>query len=156
MPSELASDPENKVMFLSFYPRKEDVSSGVIHARLNLKRDRERLSQSRDAFIAEWEKMFSLGKQELQTFLHIRDAGFVPDMIFISFFDGPALFLRHSLFFISADSGARPPMPGGSRPSWTCKGAWLRRAICILSAPKPKKHLFRLRSIPSSTYGLPM
>lgn len=95
MPSELASDPENKVMFLSFYPRKEDVSSGVIHARLNLKRDRERLSQSRDAFIAEWEKMFSLGKQELQTFLHIRDAGFVPDMIFISFFDGPALFLRH-------------------------------------------------------------
>ena len=40
-------------------------------------------------------------------------------------------------------------MPGGSRPSWTCKGAWLRRAICILSAPKPKKHLFRLRSIPS-------
>ena len=75
MPSELASDPENKVMFLSFYPRKEDVSSGVIHARLNLKRDRERLSQSRDAFVAEWEKMFSLGKQARQTFLHIRDAG---------------------------------------------------------------------------------
>lgn len=95
MPSCMASDPANEVMFLSFHSGKQESASGVIHARLNLNRDRKRIPQSKDPFVSEWEKMFSLGKQALQTFLHIRDAGFVPDMIFVSFFDGPALFLRY-------------------------------------------------------------
>lgn len=95
MPARLASDSSNEVMFLSFYPRKEESFSGVIHARLNLSRNRDHLPQSRDIFVAEWEKMFSLGKQAMQTFLHIRDTGFIPDIIFVSFFDGPAFFLRH-------------------------------------------------------------
>ena len=54
--------------------------------------------------------MFSLGKQALQTFLHIRDSGFIPDMIFVSFFDGPALFLRHifpQAFIVSYFNGFR-------------------------------------------------
>ena len=87
MPARLASNPENSVMFLSFHPRREDMPSGVIHARLNLTRHREPLPPNRDAFVFEWEKMLNLGKQALQTFTHIRDAGFVPDMIFVSFFD---------------------------------------------------------------------
>ena len=95
MPSDLAADPANEVMFLSFHPRKENAPSGVIHARLNLNRDREHIPRNRDAFVSEWEKMFSLGKQAMQTLLHIRDSGFVPDMIYTSLFDGPALFLRH-------------------------------------------------------------
>ena len=96
MPAQLASKPENSVMFLSFHPRREEMPSEVIHARLNLARHREPLPPNRDAFVFEWEKMLNLGKQALQTFTHIRDAGFVPDMIFVSFFDGPAFFLRHA------------------------------------------------------------
>ena len=110
MPARLASNPENSVMFLSFHPRREDMPSGVIHARLNLTRHREPLPPNRDAFVFEWEKMLNLGKQALQTFTHIRDAGFVPDMIFVSFFDGPALFLRHAFphaFMISLFRGFR-------------------------------------------------
>lgn len=110
MPARLASDPTNSVMFLSFHQRREESPSGVIHARLNLARIREHLSPNRDAFVFEWEKMFSLGRQALQTFIHIRDTGFVPDIIFVSFFDGPALFLRHAFphaFVVSLFRGFR-------------------------------------------------
>lgn len=117
MPSRLASDPANKVMFLSFRPRQGETSKGVIHARLNLNRDRGRMVQSRDVFLAEWEKMFHLGKQALQTFIHIRDSGFIPDVILVSFFDGPALFLRHAFpdaFIVSYFNGFRGTPPGAA------------------------------------------
>ena len=110
IPSILASEANNTVLFLSFHSRKSRSSSGVIHARLNLNRERERSQKHQDVFVAEWEKIFSLGKQALQTFLHIRDAGFVPDMIFVSFFDGPAFFLRHAFphaFIVSCFNGFR-------------------------------------------------
>lgn len=110
MPSRLASDPANTVMFLSFRPRQGEASKGVVHARLNLNRDRGRMVQSRDAFLAEWEKMFHLGRQALQTFIHIRDSGFIPDVVLVSFFDGPALFLRHAFpnaFIVSYFNGFR-------------------------------------------------
>lgn len=110
IPSDLAADPTNEVMFLSFHPKKDNASSGIIHARLNLNRDRGRMLRGDDTFVMEWEKMFSLGKQALQTFLHIRDSGFIPDMIFVSFFDGPALFLRHifpQAFIVSYFNGFR-------------------------------------------------
>ena len=110
MPSMLAADPANKVMFLSFHPGKEQGASRIIHVRLNIARDRERLTRSRDSFVAEWEKMFSLGRQALRTFEHIREAGFQPDMIFTSLFDGPGLFLRHvfpDAFIVSYFGGFR-------------------------------------------------
>lgn len=96
IPSILAADPANKVMFLSFHPGKDDAPSRIVHVRLSIARDRERLARNKDTFVAEWEKMFSLGKQALRTFVHIREAGFTPDMIFTSLFDGPGLFLRHA------------------------------------------------------------
>ena len=110
IPSELAADPANKVMFLSFHPKQEDASSGIIHARLNLNRNRERITRDSDSFVSEWEKMFNLGKQALRTFLHIREAGFLPDMIFTSLFDGPGLFLRHAFpeaYIVSYFNGFR-------------------------------------------------
>lgn len=96
MPSVLAADPANSVMFLSFRPGGENVSPRIRHVLLNISRDRERLARNRDTFVAEWEKMFILGKHALRTFAHIRETGFTPDMIFTSLFDGPGLFLRHA------------------------------------------------------------
>ena len=110
LPSELASDPAHDVMFLSFHPRQEDAASGVIHARLNINRNQARTSPGADVFQAEWEKMFHLGRQALRTFIHIRDSGFLPDMIFASFGSGPSLFLRHAFpdaFIVSYFNGFR-------------------------------------------------
>ena len=110
IPSRLASNAENTVMFLSFHARQKEASERIVHARLNLNRERGRVSQHDDVFLAECEKMFRLGKQALKTFIHIRDSDFIPDMIFVSFFDGPAIFLRHAFphaFIVSYFNGFR-------------------------------------------------
>ena len=86
---------------------------GIIHARLSLNRNRARVSPGPDPFVSEWEKMFNLGKQALQTFIHIRDSGFVPDVICCAFSDGTALFLRHAFphaFIVSYFNGFRGSM----------------------------------------------
>ncbi len=96
LPSNLASDATNQVMFLSFYPRREDISKGIIHARLNVNRTRGQSLRQESVFLSTWERMFHLGKQTLQAFTHIRESGFVPDIVFVSFLDGSAFFLRHA------------------------------------------------------------
>ncbi len=116
IPLDMAADPANRVMFLSFHAKGEAVPAPIIHARLNLARDRERLPRKErpDLFVAEWEKMFGLGRQAMQTFVRIREAGFVPEMIFVAFFDGTAFFLRHvfpQAFMVSLFRGFRSKTP---------------------------------------------
>ena len=94
MPSLLASNPDNQVMFLSFYPRQDKAGPGIIHARLKI--DRNRSTPGMDAYTEEWNKAMRLAQQACRTFFHIRESGFIPDMIFVSFAGGPALFLRHA------------------------------------------------------------
>ena len=95
MPAMLAADPDNQVMFLSFYPRQDTSGPEIIHARLKIDRNRS-TQQGRDAYAEEWNKAVKLAQQACRTFFHIRESGFIPDMIFVSFADGPALFLRHA------------------------------------------------------------
>lgn len=110
MPDLLAADPANRVMFLSFYPRRTATSSPVIHARLNINRKKDELSPNQDRVLFEWGRMFGQGKQALRTFVHIRESGFQPDLIFSSFLDGAALFTRHAFpkaFIVSCFAGFR-------------------------------------------------
>ena len=95
MPSILASNPDNQVMFLSFYPRQDTSGPEIIHARLKIDRNRS-TQQGSDAYTEEWNKAMRLAQQACRTFFHIRESGFIPDVIFVSFADGPALFLRHA------------------------------------------------------------
>lgn len=93
MPAALASDPANEVMFLSFYPRDDASTPGVVHARLRL--DREPVVPGSEPYVEEWGRAFKLGRQTYRTLRRIRDSGFVPDMLFVAFSGGPALFIRH-------------------------------------------------------------
>jgi hypothetical protein len=61
MPSDLAADPTNEVMFLSFLPERDNASSGIIHARLNLNRDRGRMPRGDDSFLMDWAQMSAWG-----------------------------------------------------------------------------------------------
>ncbi|WP_346664644.1 glycosyltransferase [uncultured Mailhella sp.] len=106
LPARLAADPENRVMFLSYHARSGGADDNVAHARFRL--DRTENAQESDPFFAAWGKAFRLGRQAFRTFCHIRDSGFVPDMIFITFFDGPALFVRRAFpeAFVTSYFGA--------------------------------------------------
>ena len=106
LPARLAADPENRVMFLSYHAMSRGADDNVAHARFRL--DRTENAQESDPFFAAWDKAFRLGRQAFRTFCHIRDSGFVPDMIFITFFDGPALFVRRAFpeAFVTSYFGA--------------------------------------------------
>ena len=89
----LAADSANEVLFLSTFVRKDFSIPGVSRVRLRLNRDKG--GQEKDAFFLSWEKAYRIGRQTAHTLLHVRESGFVPDMILASSADGPGLFLRH-------------------------------------------------------------
>ena len=106
LPVKLASGGAHEVMFLSFYPRDSEQTPGVVHARLRL--DRAGPEQEGDPFLAAWGRVFRLGRQAFRTFCRIRDSGFVPDVVCVTYFDGPAFFLREAFpdAFVVSYAGA--------------------------------------------------
>lgn len=94
MPAQLASGAGNEVMFLSFYPRQEAATPGIMHARLKI--DRGSVPPGKDWYEAEWEKSVKASAQAGRTFCRLRDSGFVPDIVLVRFHAGLTLFLRHA------------------------------------------------------------
>lgn len=90
----MAADPADEVLFLSTFVRKDFSIPGVSRVRLRL--NREKSSQEKDAFFPAWERAYRVGRQTFQTLQHLRESGFIPDMILVSSADGPGLFLRHA------------------------------------------------------------
>ena len=109
LPVKLAAGGAHEVMFLSFYPRDEASTPGVVHARLRLDRS---VPPDPDPFLEAWHRAFRLARQACRTFRHIRESGFVPDMVCVTFSDGPALFLREvfpEAFIVSYPGVIRTP-----------------------------------------------
>lgn len=91
----MASDPSNEVLFLSAFVRKDFSIPGVSRVRLRLNRDKGLQDKEKDVFFLAWERAYRVGRQTAHTLMHLRESGFVPDMILTSSADGPGLFLRH-------------------------------------------------------------
>ena len=89
----MAADSANEVLFLSSFFRKDFSIPGVSRVRLRLNHDRVLTEQ--DAFFQAWERAYRVGRQTGHALGHLRESGFIPDMILASSADGPGLFLRH-------------------------------------------------------------
>ena len=139
----LAADSANEVLFLSMFVRKDFSIPGVSRVRLRLNRDRGGQEKEKDAFFLSWEKAYRVGRQTEHTLMHLRESGFVPDMILASSADGVGLFLRHAFpesFIVSYfDRPARMPETQEERGRLTA-------SICLQGCQLGQSNLYFLAS----------
>ncbi|MCQ2445142.1 MAG: hypothetical protein MJ061_06630 [Mailhella sp.] len=92
--AELASDPENSVLFLSSSFKRDFSLPNVSVVQLRGWRARGDRSQDQTLLLRESQRLIEMGNIAYQALMEIRKSGFVPDIIFTSLTDGIGLFLR--------------------------------------------------------------